>query len=339
MINIFVSYSHKNYSWIDKEDEFNLVPYLAESLKYHKVKIWYDPDLKTLPGIDYERKIISEINKAQIAILLLSQDFINSDFINKIELPEIKKRNQNGTLEIVPILVEPWFISDLHPAAWLVKTQIIPGTPTALSDYTDSRRNFLKARKTILASMERIISRIEVNLNSHPEQIEPERQSDIMPIVSNEIKSKVKSFFYKKIFGHDKIEEKNHVEMIKPEFTNQKEINKSPDNLNKYSESSNKEGKQNSDGDFSNTKNELEKINARKKPANVSITGETNTKKNISKRLPDVCIGRIRMDKLNIPIAKSNKLNTQIGEISLLNQTAYTPMDERVRIGNIEIVL
>ena len=51
-INIFVSYSHKNSSWVDPKETFNLIPFLEDSLKWQKVKFWYDPDLKKWPGIE-----------------------------------------------------------------------------------------------------------------------------------------------------------------------------------------------------------------------------------------------------------------------------------------------
>ena len=159
-INIFVSYSHKNSSWVDKEDSFNLIPFLQDSLDYLEVNIWYDHDLKTLPGIEYERKINDEIDKADIVILLLSRDFINSKFIMNKELPRIRKKINKNNFEFIPILVEPWTVPDNHSAAWLIQTQIIPGNPTPLLNFTDSRRSFLKARNSILESLERTVTRV-----------------------------------------------------------------------------------------------------------------------------------------------------------------------------------
>ncbi len=159
-INIFVSYAHKNSSWVDRNDPFQIIPFLEDSLRWQGVKVWYDHDLKTLPGIEYERKIAAEIDRADIAILLLSRDFLNSEFIITKELPRIQEKSRE-TLEIVPILVEPWSVPPHHPASWLVRMQIIPGDVTPLVDYTDSRKNFLGARENILQSVERTLERIK----------------------------------------------------------------------------------------------------------------------------------------------------------------------------------
>lgn len=166
MINIFVSYSHKNAYWLDRNYEFNLIPFLEDSLKWQKVKFWYDNDLRTLPGIEYEDKINEEIDKSQLAILLLSRDFINSSFIMEKELPKIKARLEENKINIIPILVEPWTVPVNHPATWLIKTQIIPGMPTPLINFTDSKRKFLNERNGILQSIERIIDGLKNSSNS-----------------------------------------------------------------------------------------------------------------------------------------------------------------------------
>ena len=70
-INIFVSYSHNNSSWLDR-DKYNLIPFLEDSLKGIHCKFWYDYDLKTFPGAKYEQKIIAEIINSDIVVLLIS---------------------------------------------------------------------------------------------------------------------------------------------------------------------------------------------------------------------------------------------------------------------------
>lgn len=215
-INIFVSYSHNNKSWVNKNEEFNLIPFLENSLNYLNVEIWYDHDLKTLPGIDYEKKINTEIDNADIAILLLSGDFISSEFIRDKELPRIKERNLKGKLEIVPILVDYWTVPSKHPAAWLTKTQIIPGEPTPLINYTESRNEFSKARNEILKSIGRTIERLSQSDVFHDhDQLENKNvtaQSKIAKTTLKEIqppKIEDKFFFYK-LLKLLILEQKNH---------------------------------------------------------------------------------------------------------------------------------
>ncbi len=78
---------------------------------------------------------MEEIDKAQIAVLLVSQWFLNSDYIENTELPRIIARKEQGKLEIVPILVGAcaWSEDD-----YLRSFQILPGKPTPLIQYTDN---------------------------------------------------------------------------------------------------------------------------------------------------------------------------------------------------------
>jgi hypothetical protein len=157
-VNIFVSYSHKNSRWCDEKNEYNLIPFIKDSLRYKNVQIWDDHDI--MPGIDYEMKIKSEIENSKIAILMLSGDFINSEFIMKKELPCIKGRLENKQIEIIPILVEPWTVPSDHQAYWLLKNQIIPGITEPLSNSLGSHHVFLNKRIQILEAVEKTINLI-----------------------------------------------------------------------------------------------------------------------------------------------------------------------------------
>ena len=103
-IHEFVSYSRRDDIWV-KEGDYALIPWLAQQLKSNGVTIWYDHALKQLPGAEYKKLIKSEVDRAHMAILLISQDFVSSDFIKEFELPWIRERVDRGELSIVPILV------------------------------------------------------------------------------------------------------------------------------------------------------------------------------------------------------------------------------------------
>ncbi len=105
-VHVFVSYSHRDETWV-KEGTYGLIPWLAQQLKRTGVEIWYDHALKQLPGAEYRKLIKSEIDRAHLAILLISQDFVSSDFIQKFELPWIRQRVEGGELSLIPILVGP----------------------------------------------------------------------------------------------------------------------------------------------------------------------------------------------------------------------------------------
>ncbi len=145
-IRVFVSYSHLDERWV-KEGVHGLIPWLAQQLKRKGIEIWYDPALRKRPGDDFKKQIKSEIDRAQMAILLISQDFLNSDFIREFELPWIRERVDRGELSLIPILVGPALDRDLD---WLADRQMLPGKPTPLIKYTESDSKWYDVRVDIL---------------------------------------------------------------------------------------------------------------------------------------------------------------------------------------------
>ncbi len=166
-INIFVSYSHKDSIWINEAENdynglhsFSLIPWLAASLHKDNVNVWYDHALKQLPGEEYKKKIKTEIDSAHIAILLISQDFANSDFIYQYELPWIKERVDSKALVVIPILVGPTdFVSENH-LKWVSERQMLPGKPTPLIKYINNPADFQEVRLEILLAIRNRIRQI-----------------------------------------------------------------------------------------------------------------------------------------------------------------------------------
>ena len=154
-VRIFVSYARVDKRWLDREDEHNLIPYLIDSIKKQNVVVWYDKELvaseKFLP------RILEEIDKADIAILLVSQPFLNSDFIEKHELPRIKERADKKGLSVVPVLVKPcsWEEDD-----FLSARQMLPGKPTPLINYTGHEADWEQVRFDLLEGIKKLVKKI-----------------------------------------------------------------------------------------------------------------------------------------------------------------------------------
>lgn len=93
MINIFICYAkeHRN---------------ICDDLKYHlsiekKINITFDADIKS--GDDWDKWIKSEINNADIIILLLSKEYLSKDYAHDKEIGYVEERKEQAT--IMPFLV------------------------------------------------------------------------------------------------------------------------------------------------------------------------------------------------------------------------------------------
>jgi len=147
-IRIFISYSHDDDRWFDARSRYNFIPWLQESLRRDQVELWYDRGLEA--GEEFQRRIEEEIDRADVAILLVSQAFVNSPFIETVELPRIEAWAARGELIVIPILVGP---CDWDEVTFVSARQKLPGEPTPLLDYTESDRTFEQVRVDILRAI------------------------------------------------------------------------------------------------------------------------------------------------------------------------------------------
>src|SRR5690348_6987674 len=94
---VFISYSHQDKRYLDE---------LRKYLKYYERKgdIEYWDDTKITPGSRWYTGIKKAIETAKIVILLISPDFLASDFIAKNELPILLEDAKHDKATILPVL-------------------------------------------------------------------------------------------------------------------------------------------------------------------------------------------------------------------------------------------
>ena len=80
MTQVFVSYSHKDEAYLQKGE---LIDYLKSSLG-NKARFWDDRGIVT--GNLWDETIHKNILNSQVAILLVSNHFIESEYINSVEV-------------------------------------------------------------------------------------------------------------------------------------------------------------------------------------------------------------------------------------------------------------
>src|SRR5215217_2164952 len=91
---VFISYSHRDGQWLERlNDHLNL--YVGE----HPVSFWDDKKIR--PGDDWLSEIEKALTQAKVAVLLVSKNFLKSEFIGKRELPVIAQAFHSGDLTIL----------------------------------------------------------------------------------------------------------------------------------------------------------------------------------------------------------------------------------------------
>lgn len=98
---IFISYSHRDREWLSRI-KVHLKALTNEGLA---IDVWDDSRIKS--GQKWQEEIEKALNEAAIAILLISADFIASDFIIKNELPPLLKGAELKGTKIIPVIISP----------------------------------------------------------------------------------------------------------------------------------------------------------------------------------------------------------------------------------------
>ena len=105
MPSIFICYSHEDKAWRDR-----LVKFL-KPLNNEEQIIWSDQDIQ--PGDMWDEEIKDKLSKATLAIVLISQDLLNSNYVSNEELPRLLKRRKEEGVRIIPIFVRPSTVKDV----------------------------------------------------------------------------------------------------------------------------------------------------------------------------------------------------------------------------------
>src|SRR5262249_31931560 len=107
-LRLLISFSPK-----DQELKDQLVRHLAGPGRFAGIDLWTSDQVR--PGQERTRAVDEAVNRADVALLLVSADFLASDFLQGVEVPKLVKRCEDGGLRVVPLLlrschweVVPW---------------------------------------------------------------------------------------------------------------------------------------------------------------------------------------------------------------------------------------
>ncbi len=97
-VKIFFCYAHEDEELLNK-----LKSHLRSLQRQGLIEFWYDRNISA--GTEWEQKIDEHLNTAQIILLLISSDFIDSDYCYSIEMKRAIERHANGEAHVIPIIL------------------------------------------------------------------------------------------------------------------------------------------------------------------------------------------------------------------------------------------
>ena len=129
---VFFSYAHEDEGLRDK-----LASHLSRLKREGAIAAWHDREIRA--GTEWEGEIRENLASADIILLLISADFLASDFIWKVELTQAIERHEDGNARIIPIILRPtdWQIDNLK------KLQALPTNAKPITTWDNEDEAFL----------------------------------------------------------------------------------------------------------------------------------------------------------------------------------------------------
>lgn len=139
----FISYSHHDKAALDR-----LHVHLKNLTRGGHIETWYDRDI--LAGGDLNAEIARELEAADLFLLLVSPDFIASDYCVEREMKRALERHAAGAARVVPIIVEE---CDWKAMGELRQLKAVPTDGKAISEWANANTAYLN----VVQELRRII--------------------------------------------------------------------------------------------------------------------------------------------------------------------------------------
>jgi TIR domain len=119
-IKIFFCYAHEDERLLNQ-----LKIHLKPLQRQGTIEMWYDRDIDA--GAEWEHEIDRHLDTSDIVLLLISPDFMNSDYCYSIEMKRAMERYENGEARVIPIILR-----HVYWLAVVMMLQLISGKPIHL---------------------------------------------------------------------------------------------------------------------------------------------------------------------------------------------------------------
>lgn len=149
-VTLFYSYAHEDEPLRDE-----LAGHLKILERRGLISAWHDR--RIVAGQDWNQAIDQHLSNADLVLLLLSSDFIQSDYIFGTELTRTEERSQRGECEVVPIVVRA--VDLQSDDFWFMSKQGLPPDLKPVTSWTNRDEAWTQVAKGLRKSVEAIRAR------------------------------------------------------------------------------------------------------------------------------------------------------------------------------------
>jgi len=145
MASVFFSYSHK-----DEDLRDQLEVHLSGLRRQGVISTWHDRRITA--GSEFENAIDKNLSEADVILLLVSPDFINSDYCYEREMTRAMERHKNGEARVIPVILRACDWHEL-PFGQLLAAPTDGKAVTKWADRDDAFLTIVQAIKGALKEM------------------------------------------------------------------------------------------------------------------------------------------------------------------------------------------
>src|SRR5437762_7381505 len=176
VIEIFISYAHEDETLLE-----DLKKHLSVLHRRELIKLWYDRDISA--GKEWEDEINFHLNTAQIILLLISPDFMKSDYCYSKEMMRALERHKVKEARVIPVILR----SVLWKESPIGKLQALPtdGKPAISANWTYPDDAFFNIAICIQKAIDELITQTLASssvLQQEDSHATPETANDEYPL-------------------------------------------------------------------------------------------------------------------------------------------------------------
>jgi hypothetical protein len=146
-VEVFFSYAHE-----DEQLKYSLGKHLAILKRRGTIAGWHDRMIGA--GREWRAEIDRHLNSAQIILLLVSADFIASDFCYGVEMERAVERHDRGEARVIPIILRACLWQD----APFGKLQALPTDARPVTSWPNHDEAFENIARGIREAAESLCS-------------------------------------------------------------------------------------------------------------------------------------------------------------------------------------
>jgi len=161
-LKLFFSYSHEDETFKNK-----LNKHLKMLQRLNVISAWQDRDISA--GSEWEEEILGNLEQADIILLLVSDNFLASDYCWDKEMERALQRHEEGTARVIPIILKPvdgWYQAPFG------KLQALPKDAKPISNWSNEDEAYTNIAAGIRKVAENMSKNFKATSNESAQKLE-----------------------------------------------------------------------------------------------------------------------------------------------------------------------